>query len=148
MTIEITDPDRNVTGNYHWKVFWTVAIALFAMVMDFSIVFLALSSIADEFDVTLRAVTWVAIASSLTMSAFMLPLGRVSDITGRHAAWLRTRSTAPPGPGALSIPVNDGCASDLPLGPKVCVCVEVCFIYIYCSQGGETVAADSAPGEP
>ena len=53
------------------------------MVMDFSIVFLALSSIADEFDVTLRAVTWVAIASSLTMSAFMLPLGRVSDITGR-----------------------------------------------------------------
>ncbi|MBF07064.1 MAG: hypothetical protein CL741_07335 [Chloroflexi bacterium] len=83
MTIEITDPNRNVTGNYHWKVFWTVAIALFAMVMDFSIVFLALSSIADEFDVTLRAVTWVAIASSLTMSAFMLPLGRVSDITGR-----------------------------------------------------------------
>ena len=72
-----------MTGNYHWKVFWTVAIALFAMVMDFSIVFLALSSIADEFDVTLRAVTWVAIASSLTMSAFMLPLGRVSDITGR-----------------------------------------------------------------
>ncbi|SVD08222.1 uncharacterized protein METZ01_LOCUS361076, partial [marine metagenome] len=68
MTIEITDPNRNLTGNYHWKVFWTVAIALFAMVMDFSIVFLALSSIADEFDVTLRAVTWVAIASSLTMS--------------------------------------------------------------------------------
>ncbi|GIT17640.1 MAG: hypothetical protein CM1200mP39_04460 [Dehalococcoidia bacterium] len=39
LTIEITDPNRNVTGNYHWKVFWTVAIALFAMVMDFSIVF-------------------------------------------------------------------------------------------------------------
>ncbi len=63
--------------------FWTVAIALFAMVLDFSIVFLALSSIADEFGVTLRAVTWVAIISSLTMSALMLPLGRVSDIVGR-----------------------------------------------------------------
>ena len=83
MTIETTDLNGKSTGNYHWKVFWTVAIALFAMVMDFSIVFLALSSIADEFDVTLRAVTWVAIASSLTMSALMLPLGRVSDITGR-----------------------------------------------------------------
>tara|TARA_B100000700_G_scaffold86120_1_gene96826 strand:+ start:4278 stop:5648 length:1371 start_codon:yes stop_codon:yes gene_type:complete len=53
------------------------------MVLDFSIVFLALSSIADEFNVTLRAVTWVAISSSLVTSAIMLPLGRVSDITGR-----------------------------------------------------------------
>ena len=74
---EITD------DNYHWKVFWTVAIALFAMVLDFSIVFLALASIADEFGVTLRAVTWVAISSSLTMSALMLPLGRLADKTGR-----------------------------------------------------------------
>ena len=73
----------SISNNYHWKVFWTVAIALFAMVMDFSIVFLALSSIADEFNVTLRTVTWVAISTSLTISAIMLPLGRVSDITGR-----------------------------------------------------------------
>jgi EmrB/QacA subfamily drug resistance transporter len=64
-------------------VFWTVGIALFAMVLDFSIVFLALSSIAEEFGVTLRAVTWVAISTSLVTSAIMLPLGRVSDITGR-----------------------------------------------------------------
>jgi MFS family permease len=53
------------------------------MVLDFSIVFLALSSIAEEFGVTLRAVTWVAISTSLVTSAIMLPLGRVSDITGR-----------------------------------------------------------------
>ena len=72
-----------MSDNYHWKVFWTVAIALFAMVLDFSIVFLALSSIADEFAVTLRAVTWVVISTSLVTSATMLPLGRVSDITGR-----------------------------------------------------------------
>ena len=72
-----------VDRRYQWKVFWTVAIALFAMVLDFSIVFLALSSIADDFGVTLRAVTWVAISTSLTISAIMLPLGRVADITGR-----------------------------------------------------------------
>lgn len=53
------------------------------MVLDFSIVFLALSSIADDFGITLRAVTWVAITTSLVTSAIMLPLGRVSDITGR-----------------------------------------------------------------
>lgn len=83
MTTESNTPPANATNNYHWKVFWTVGIALFAMVLDFSIVFLALSSIADEFGVTLRAVTWVAISTSLVTSAIMLPLGRVSDITGR-----------------------------------------------------------------
>lgn len=61
----------------------TVGLALFVMVMDFSITFLALSTIAEEFNVTLRAVTWVAIASSLTVSAVLLPLGRVADLTGR-----------------------------------------------------------------
>jgi EmrB/QacA subfamily drug resistance transporter len=71
------------SDNYKWKAFWTVAIALFVMVMDFSVTFLALSTIADEFGVTLRAVTWVALSSSLTVSAIMLPLGRVSDLTGR-----------------------------------------------------------------
>ncbi|SVA34016.1 uncharacterized protein METZ01_LOCUS86870, partial [marine metagenome] len=30
MTIETTDLNGKSTGNYHWKVFWTVAIALFA----------------------------------------------------------------------------------------------------------------------
>ncbi|MDA0676585.1 MAG: MFS transporter [Chloroflexi bacterium] len=78
-------PASPITGtdNYKWKAFWTVALALFVMVMDFSITFLALSTIADDFNVTLRAVTWVAIASSLTVSAIMLPLGRVADMAGR-----------------------------------------------------------------
>ena len=83
MTTETTPTPEQPTDTYHWKVFWTVAIALFAMVMDFSIVSLALSSIAEEFDVTLRAVTWVAISTALVTSAIMLPLGRVSDLTGR-----------------------------------------------------------------
>ena len=83
MTTETATPPEQPTDTYHWKVFWTVAIALFAMVMDFSIVSLALSSIADEFEVTLRAVTWVAISTALVTSAIMLPLGRVSDLTGR-----------------------------------------------------------------
>ena len=53
------------------------------MVMSFSIIFLGLSPIADDFGITLRAVTWVVISQSLTISAVMLPLGRVSDIIGR-----------------------------------------------------------------
>lgn len=83
MAIQAATEPGSASDNYKWKAFWTVALALFVMVMDFSITFLALSTIADEFEVTLRAVTWVAIASSLTVSAVMLPLGRVADLTGR-----------------------------------------------------------------
>ena len=77
------DPDANPDDPYKWKAFSAIGIAMVTMVMSFSIVFLALSSIADEFGVTLRAVSWVVIAQSLTISAVMLPLGRVADIVGR-----------------------------------------------------------------
>jgi EmrB/QacA subfamily drug resistance transporter len=83
LSTQLSPATESADDNYKWKAFWTVALALFVMVMDFSITFLALSTIADEFDVTLRAVTWVVIASSLTLSAAMLPLGRVADLTGR-----------------------------------------------------------------
>ena len=69
--------------NYKWKTFAAVGLSTVTMVMSFSIVVLALSSIAEDFDITLRAVSWVVIAQSLTISSVMLPLGRVSDITGR-----------------------------------------------------------------
>ncbi len=61
---------------------------MFTMVMSFSIVFVALNAIAEDFGVTLRAVTWVIIAQSLTISAFMLPVGRVADIIGRKKVHL------------------------------------------------------------
>ncbi len=70
-------------GLYKWKTFAAVGLSTVTMVMSFSIVFLALSSIAEDFNVTLRAVSWVVIAQSLTLSSMMLPLGRVADITGR-----------------------------------------------------------------
>ncbi len=52
--------------------------------MAMSMVFVALPSIAEEFDVTLRSVAWVVIAQSLTISSLMLPMGRVADMVGRR----------------------------------------------------------------
>ena len=46
-------------------------------------VFIALSQIADTFGVTLRSVSWIVIVQGLTISAFMLPMGRFADIVGR-----------------------------------------------------------------
>lgn len=66
-----------------WKAFSAIGISFFTMVMSMSMVFVALESIADDFNVTLRTVAWVVIAQALTISAFMMPMGRMADIIGR-----------------------------------------------------------------
>jgi len=77
-----------VPDTYKWKAFWVIALALFTTVMDFSATGIALPSIADDFALRLSAVSWVAIVASLTISAFLLPMGRVADIAGRKAVHL------------------------------------------------------------
>jgi EmrB/QacA subfamily drug resistance transporter len=68
---------------YKWKAFWVIALAFVTMVMDFSVTGVALPTIAREFNLTLRVVSWVAIAGSLTITAVLLPFGRLADIAGR-----------------------------------------------------------------
>ena len=51
-------------------------------------VFIALIQIAETFGVTLRSASWVVIAQGLTISAFMLPMGRMADIIGRKKVHL------------------------------------------------------------
>jgi EmrB/QacA subfamily drug resistance transporter len=58
------------------------------MVASMSMVFVGLSEIADHFDVTLRSVSWVVIAQGLTISALMMPMGRLADIIGRRKVHL------------------------------------------------------------
>ena len=43
----------------------------------------ALSDIADHFDVTLGSVAWVVIIQGLAITALMMPMGRLGDIIGR-----------------------------------------------------------------
>ncbi|MFQ5380464.1 MAG: MFS transporter [Dehalococcoidia bacterium] len=65
-----------------WKAFSAIAISFVTMVMSISMVFVALSAIADDFGITLRAVTWVVVVQALTISALMMPMGRLADIVG------------------------------------------------------------------
>ena len=60
-----------------------MGLSLVTMVMSFSIIFLALDSIATDFGITLRQVSLIVIAQSLTVSSLMLPLGKVADMIGR-----------------------------------------------------------------
>lgn len=67
-----------------WKAFTAIAISFVTMVFSMSMVFVALSAIADDFGVTLRAVSWVVIVQSLVISGLMMPMGRIADIVGRR----------------------------------------------------------------
>lgn len=78
--------DRAVADK--WKAFTAIAISFVTMVFSMSMVFVALSAIADDFGVTLRAVSWVVIVQSLVISGLMMPLGRVADIVGRRRVHL------------------------------------------------------------
>jgi len=73
---------------YKWKAFAAIAIAFTTMVMSMQMAFVALSAIAEDYGITLRAVTWVVIAQALTISALMLPMGRLADIIGRKKVHL------------------------------------------------------------
>lgn len=65
-----------------WFAFTAIGISFVTMVMSMSMVFVALSAIAEDFQITLRAVSWVVIAQALTISALMMPMGRLADIIG------------------------------------------------------------------
>ena len=73
---------------YKWKAFGVIALALFTTVMDFSGTGIALPSIAEEFGLRLSVVSWVTIVAALTITAFLLPMGRVADVAGRKAVHL------------------------------------------------------------
>ena len=77
-----TDPNDRA-DNYKWKAFTAIGISFFTMVASMGMVFIALTQIAATFEVTLRSASWVVIAQGLTISAFMMPMGRLADIVGR-----------------------------------------------------------------
>ncbi len=77
------DPGAPENAWYKWRAFWAVGLSLVTMVMSFSIVFLALPAIAEDFGITFKEASLLVIAQSLTVSAFMVPLGKVADMIGR-----------------------------------------------------------------
>ena len=74
--------------NYKWWVFCTVATGTFMSVMGHGSVLIALPAIARQFDASLTTVVWIAIGEALTISALLLPMGRLSDIVGRKQIYV------------------------------------------------------------
>jgi len=76
------------TSYYKWLVFSAVGLGSITNVIHHGSVGIALPTIAQTFNISLTTIQWVVLAESLTISAMLLPIGRLSDIVGRKSVFL------------------------------------------------------------
>ena len=75
-------------GDYKWLAFAAIAVGGFTYtVVEIGIV-VALPTIVDHFDTDLPTVQWVVAGYALTISALLLPMGRLADIIGLRKVYL------------------------------------------------------------
>jgi EmrB/QacA subfamily drug resistance transporter len=73
---------------HKYRVFLVCATGIFVTVFDTSASIVALPTIAHEFGTDLTTAQWVIIGNSLTIAAFLVPVGRLSDIIGRKLIYV------------------------------------------------------------
>ena len=74
--------------NYKYWVFGALAVGIFASVVDHGSINVALPTIAGKFQTDLPTIQWVVITYALTISALLLPMGRLSDLIGRKRVFI------------------------------------------------------------
>src|SRR4051794_41849882 len=70
---------------------WTllaVCLATFMLLLDITIVNVALPDIADELDASFSDIQWVIDAYSLTLAALLLTAGSLADLLGRKRVFI------------------------------------------------------------
>lgn len=75
-------------GVNHWLILILLALAQFMVVLDVSIVNVALPSIQEAFNMTQTSLTWIVTAYTLTFGGFLLLGGRAADLFGRRRMFL------------------------------------------------------------
>lgn len=75
-------------ANYKWWAFGAVAIGTFASVADQVSVNVAMHPIAGHFGTDIPTVQWVLLSYTLTISALLLPMGRLADIVGLKRVYI------------------------------------------------------------
>ena len=74
--------------DYKWLALPAIAVGTFTSVVDHGNVIVALPSIADHVGTDLPTTQWIVIGYALTISALLLPMGRLSDILGRKRVYI------------------------------------------------------------
>lgn len=75
-------------GVNHWLILILLALAQFMVVLDVSIVNVALPSIQETFHMSQTSLQWVVTAYTLTFGGFLLLGGRAADLFGRRRMFL------------------------------------------------------------
>ncbi len=78
----------NQGGRDKYVVFGALAIGIFASVVDHGSVIVALPSVAEALHIELASVQWVVIGFALTISALLLPMGRLADMMGQKRVYI------------------------------------------------------------
>ena len=81
---ELTDP----TDRRRWYALALLAVAQFVVVLDASIVNVALPSIGRDLHFSQENLAWVVNAYVLTFGGFMLLGGRLADLLGRRRVFM------------------------------------------------------------
>jgi EmrB/QacA subfamily drug resistance transporter len=80
--------DAPVKQTNHWIILVLVALAQFMVVLDVSIVNVALPAIQRAFHMTQTDLQWIVTAYTLTFGGFLLLGGRAADLYGRRKVFL------------------------------------------------------------
>lgn len=79
---------RSITRDNPWLVLLSVALGLYMVVIDISILSIALPSIAGDFQASLAEVEWALIGYTLALTGLVPVFGRVSDVLGRKRLFI------------------------------------------------------------
>ena len=77
----VPDPRR-------WRALALVCVAFFMVVLDVSIVNVALPSIATDLDLSQSTLQWIVTGYSLAFGGFLLLGGRAADVFGRRKVFM------------------------------------------------------------
>ena len=73
-----------VSNPNRWKALTLLSLAQFIIILDTSIIGVALPTIQDHFGITQTNLQWIFNAYVITFGALLLRGGRLSDIVGQH----------------------------------------------------------------
>src|ERR1700729_124636 len=80
--------DSQTKQTSHWLILILLALAQFMVVLDVSIVNVALPAIQHAFGMSQTSLQWIVTAYTLTFGGFLLLGGRAADLFGRRRVFL------------------------------------------------------------
>jgi len=84
----MSDDHQLITTRNPWLILLSVALGLFMVVLDISILNIALPTISTSLHATLSSVEWTLIIYTLALTALVPFFGRISDVMGRRRLFI------------------------------------------------------------